>query len=227
MNTEYFTVQAEASVAPSGSIEMDAASLSITMTYCLELPRPAAVCSSWSHAVRCAMGQIWETFWLGKFDTLHFERGLGISSPWWKWYVQALPDGMVPWWERLQFILFTRIQSYYDSALDVALDQCMVRNMDYNFMRRFLPLCVENLSMKANFQPQQPYLCDIRNMRCKHLGVTVLEVVDSISLTAKQRTKRRCRCPKECAYARSRAVVKEWLRRQLHDLEMLASNVKQ
>ena len=87
-------VKPNKSVAPLRSFDMDAASLAITMAYCLELPRPAAVCWAWFHAVRFAMGQVWENFWLGKFDTLHFERGLEISSPWWKWYAQALPDGL-------------------------------------------------------------------------------------------------------------------------------------
>ena len=164
------------------------------------------------------MGQIWETFWLGKFDFVDLQRDLVMYDRYGVWREKILPDECVlSWWKDLQHILFIRCQTYYVSALQVALRQCIAKNMDYDFIRRFVPFCVEKKNLTDTFIPSYPRICEVRNVRCKHLGVTVREVLDSLSFMADKEWPPPCGCPTQCRYSRSRAVAKENLNRELEE----------
>ena len=192
---------------------MDRIPLSLTMMYCAVLSSPAAVCSSWMVSVGYVMLQIWKDFWLGDF--IMSVIPVGITQASFETRLQRLMSfsrGELQYWYDLQLSLSLFCRTHRTSPLKVAMDQCVFRNMDYDFMRCLLRSCVDNRPLKT-FHFGLKRLVRTRVLACDHVGRTVLEVVDTL-VCMRENRKPMCRCDRgRCGYGNPHQWMPKWLQR--------------
>ena len=125
-----------------------------------------------------------------------------------------LADGGFRWWYELQLSLSLFCEKHMTTPLMLAINQCVARGMDYEFMRRMLPMCVDDSPLTIiHFRDKG--LLSARVLTCHHVGRTELEVIDAL-LVKTTKTTQMCGCWKRrCCYGNTHRWMNNWTHRIL------------
>jgi len=156
--------------------------------YYAEPYRLSAVSPSWNDAIRTLVGKTWEEFWLADFNwpavleqnaCREFEKRLQRIME------EIMPKtGLNRWWCEVQLALSFHCGKQSSSPMKIALHQCDVLGMNYDFMRHRLQQTVSDERLKAeHFKKKR--VVHARHLGCDHCARTMLEVIDTLVFVAK------------------------------------------